>query len=181
MNDKKCDNLGDFFVYRLESILTKNLKKNENKTLVSRLLRKNEDIIKNEFNFYLNAKTKAEEPQKRSRIFTILLESWRPVMMYIFMYIISQYYILNPIAEFFVPGLKLKDLPPEMWTLLTVAVGGYITSRGVEKGIQIWKGSENRSQAVIIGSNDLPSPTTEQDNKEPIDADDIDLKEEDLA
>ena len=58
-------------------------------------------------------------------------------MMYLFMYIIGQYYIINPIIEFTWPSIKLKNLPPEMWTLLTVAVGGYITSRGVEKGSQL--------------------------------------------
>lgn len=180
MDNKKCDNFGDFFIYRLENLLTKNLKKSENKVLISKVLRRNEDLIKNEFNFYLNAKTKANEPTKRSKIFTILLESWRPVMMYIFMYIISQYYIINPIAEFFVPGLKLKDLPPEIWTLLTVAVGGYITSRGVEKGIKIWKGTDNQTEPIIIG-NDNNYIADRENNDIAIDEDDADIKEEDLA
>lgn len=177
MSKNECDNFGDFFVYRLETLLTKKLKKNENKELVSRIIKNNESVIKNEFNFYLDAKLKAVNPEKRSKIFSIMLESWRPVMMYIFMYIISQYYIINPIAEFFVPNLKLKDLPPEIWTLLTVAVGGYITSRGVEKGIKIWKGNENGSQPIILGSSNQISHDIDE---EPFD-EDINTKDDDLS
>lgn len=177
MSKNECDNFGDFFVYRLENLLTKRLKKGENKELISRVIKTNEDVIKNEFNFYLDAKLKAVTPEKRSKIFSILLESWRPVMMYIFMYIISQYYIINPIAEFFVPNLKLKDLPPEMWTLLTVAVGGYITSRGVEKGIKIWKGTDNAPQPIIMGT---VTQNNEEADEQPFD-EEINLKEEDLS
>ena len=177
MRKNECDNFGDFFVYRLESLLTKRLKKSENKELVSRVIKTNEDVIKNEFNFYLDAKLKSVNPEKRSKVFTILLESWRPVMMYIFMYIIAQYYIINPIAEFFIPNLKLKDLPPEMWTLLTVAVGGYITSRGVEKGIKIWKGTDNTSQPIIMGTT---TANNEETDEQPFD-EEINIKEEDLS
>ena len=93
------------------------------------------------------------------------------------MYIISQYYIINPIAEFFIPNLKLKDLPPEMWTLLTVAVGGYITSRGVEKGIKIWKGTDNTSQPIIMGTT---TANNEETDEQPFD-EEINIKEEDLS
>lgn len=154
MSKKNCDSFGDFFIYRLESVLTKNLKKSSNKTFISSLVRKHEERIKDEFNFFLDTKLKSITPSKaKSKIATMLLESWRPVMMYVFMYIIAQYYILNPIAEFFWPGLKLKDLPPEMWTLLTVAVGGYITSRGVEKGLKIWRGGEQMNSYPYISEN----------------------------
>lgn len=179
---KECDNFGDFFVYRLENILSKGLKKESNKVLITRVIKNNEEIIKNEFNFYLNNKVKALTPPKRSKFWTYILESWRPVMMYLFMYIIGQYYIINPIIEFTWPTIELKDLPPEMWTLLTVAVGGYITSRGVEKGIKIWKGREDTP--VIIAenmngnSNDSSTSNTEIDS----DVEDFsDSKEEDLA
>jgi hypothetical protein len=180
MSNKNCDNFGDFFVYRLENILTKKLRKTDNKILVSKVIKDNEDVIKNEFNFYLDAKIKAVTPEKRSKVFTLLLESWRPVMMYIFMYIISQYYIINPVVEFLVPGLKLKDLPPEMWTLLTVAVGGYITSRGVEKGIKIWKGTDNTPQPIIMGTASNPENNINRIEEEMID-EDVNLKEEDLS
>jgi hypothetical protein len=175
MSKKDCDSFGDFFIYRLESVLTKNLRKQSNKTFVSSLVRKHEERVKDEFNFFLDTKLKSLIPSKeKSKIATLLLESWRPVMMYVFMYIIAQYYILNPIAEFFWPALKLKDLPPEMWTLLTVAVGGYITSRGVEKGLKIWRGGEQTNSYPYISgntesstSNDSPIEELEGDIEEP--------------
>lgn len=178
---KECDNFGEFFVYRLENILTKNLKKDTNRDLVSKVVKRNEDIIKKEFSFYLNAKSKNSNPTNKSKVWTYVLESWRPVMMYLFMYIIGQYYIINPIIEFIWPSIKLKNLPPEMWTLLTVAVGGYITSRGVEKGIKLWKGNE--TPQVIVAENFDNSSIPQQTEEDFIDNDGIDdsPKEEDLA
>lgn len=180
---KECDNFGDFFVYRLESLLSKDLKKDANKQLISRVIKKNESLIKNEFNFYLNNKVKALTPPKRSKFLTLILESWRPIMMYLFMYIIGQYYIINPIIEFTWPTIQLKELPPEMWTLLTVAVGGYITSRGVEKGIKIWKGREDETPVILADS--MNTPNTQIEHSESEIASDIedfsDSKEEDLA
>ena len=158
---KDCDNFGDFFVYRLENILSKGLRKESNKQLISRVIKNNEDFIKNEFNFYLSNKVKALTPPKRSKFWNFVLESWRPVMMYLFMYIIGQYYIINPIIEFAWPSIELKELPPEMWTLLTVAVGGYITSRGVEKGIKIWKGRDESPVFLAENMNDIPDSTSE--------------------
>lgn len=178
---KECDNFGEFFVYRLENLLTKNLKKDSNRNLVSRLIKRNEDIIKKEFNFYLNAKSKNTPQTNKSKLWTYILESWRPVMMYLFMYIIGQYYIVNPIIEFTWPSIKLKNLPPEMWTLLTVAVGGYITSRGVEKGIKLWKGNE--TPQVILAENFDRTGQTTTENDDYLDAEGFDEnpKEEDLA
>lgn len=179
----ECDNFGDFFVYRLENLLSKDLKKDANKQLISRVIKKNEVSIKKEFNFYLNHKVKVLTPPKRSRFWTIILESWRPIMMYLFMYIIGQYYIINPIIEFTWPTIELKDLPPEMWTLLTVAVGGYITSRGVEKGIKIWKGREDETP-VILPENMNQNDTTfipEEDQVESDIEEFSNSKEEDLA
>ena len=177
---KECDNFGEFFVYRLENILTKNLKKDTNRDLLSKVIKRNEDVIKKEFNFYLNAKSKTTPQTKNSKIWTYILESWRPVMMYLFMYIIGQYYIINPIIEFTWPSIKLKSLPPEMWTLLTVAVGGYITSRGFEKGIKLWKGNEIPQVIVADSYNNSALQQTEEDYLDN-DAFEDNLKEEDLA
>lgn len=183
MSKKNCDSFSEFFIYRLESVLTKNLRKDSNKNFISNLIRKREDVIMDEFNFFVNTKVNSISPPKaKSKIATMLLESWRPVMMYVFMYIIAQYYILNPIAEFFWPALKLKDLPPEIWTLLTVAVGGYITSRGVEKGLKIWRGSEESGRPIFMAENTPPPSETPSDFENPIDESvEFDKDSEDLA
>ena len=149
MSEKKCDNFGDFFVYRLDNLLKRGVQTDQERQVISNAIKAQETPIKDEFNFYVDARVKANGGEKKhGKVATFLLEAWRPIMMYLFMYIIGQYYIINPIIEFFWPVIKLKELPAEMWTLLTVAVGGYITSRGVEKGIQIWR--QNSQQQVII-------------------------------
>lgn len=187
MSKKNCDSFSEFFIYRLESVLTKGLRKQSNKSFVSSLVRKQENKIIDEFNFFLNTKLKSlSPPTRKSKIMSVLLESWRPVMMYVFMYIIAQYYILNPIAEFFWPALKLKDLPPEMWTLLTVAVGGYITSRGVEKGLKIWKGGDGMETPTYIpdaSSNSNIDSSNTGDSSESMDEDIEEMKtdSEDLS
>jgi hypothetical protein len=58
---------------------------------------------------------------------------WRPITMLVFVYIIFHNYILAPIIKMFYPPMVVLEIPPQMWTLLTVGIGGYIASRGVEK------------------------------------------------
>jgi len=31
------------------------------------------------------------------------------------------------------------DIPPDMWELLKLGVGGYVLDRSVEKGVRVWK------------------------------------------
>lgn len=62
-----------------------------------------------------------------------LASSWRPMLMYIFMAIIANNYILAPYLQaIFHTGLQLQ-IPPDMWELLKIGVGGYIVGRSVEK------------------------------------------------
>jgi hypothetical protein len=162
MSKKQCDNFGEYFIYRLENLLTRDIRKKEFKDLISKSIRKHEDSIKSEFNYYIDAKSKSlAENNGKSKFMNFFLEGWRPIMMYLFMYLIAQYYVINPLLELLYPSLRLKDLPTEMWTLLTVAVGGYITSRGVEKGIHMWRNNENTNRTIIIGDNFDNSPNQE--------------------
>lgn len=77
-----------------------------------------------------------------------LTRSWRPMIMCLFGYVIGWNYALAPLIEallsIFVafgwlpPGsatdaVPTQEIPPQMWTLLTVGIGGYIGSRGAEK------------------------------------------------
>jgi hypothetical protein len=54
--------------------------------------------------------------------------NWRPILMLTFCYIIAHNYVLSPMFH-----LERVEIPPDMWTLLDVGVGGYIVSRGAEK------------------------------------------------
>jgi hypothetical protein len=59
--------------------------------------------------------------------------SWRPLLMLTFTAIIAWQYLIYPIISAIFPKLPTVTLPSEMWTLLTVGVGGYIVSRSGEK------------------------------------------------
>lgn len=65
--------------------------------------------------------------------------NWRPITMLAFVFIIANNYILAPYVQFiatlFGSGITLPTLsiPDGMWGLLQIGIGGYITSRGVEK------------------------------------------------
>ena len=36
-------------------------------------------------------------------------------------------------------GTPQADIPPDMWDLLKLGVGGYVVGRSVEKGVKVWK------------------------------------------
>jgi hypothetical protein len=63
-----------------------------------------------------------------------LQRNWRPLLMATFMVIIANNYIVHPYLSLFFPGKSLLlTLPPEMWSLLKIGVGGYVVGRSVEK------------------------------------------------
>lgn len=65
--------------------------------------------------------------------------NWRPSLMFTFIAIIANNYLLAPYLKIVWPGVPVLALPPEMWTMLSLGVSGYITGRTVEKGLEIWK------------------------------------------
>jgi hypothetical protein len=59
--------------------------------------------------------------------------SWRPMLMYVFMAIIANNYIIAPYLQaMFHTGIVLA-IPPDMWDLLKIGVGGYVVGRSSEK------------------------------------------------
>ncbi len=66
-----------------------------------------------------------------------LQRNWRPLLMVLFGLIVANNYLLAPYGV----GQQL-DLPPDMWDLLKIGVGGYVVGRSVEKGVRVWKGGE---------------------------------------
>jgi len=62
-----------------------------------------------------------------------LAANWRPVTMLTFVFIIANNYILYPyLALFFEEAPKL-EIPPDMWALLKIGLGGYVVGRSAEK------------------------------------------------
>lgn len=63
-----------------------------------------------------------------------LQRNWRPLLMVLFGVIVANNYVLVPIFN-----LPAADIPPDMWDLLKLGVGGYVMGRTVEKGLRTWK------------------------------------------
>ena len=68
-----------------------------------------------------------------------LASSWRPLLMMVITAIVAWNFLVAPLIELFVTlatGDQIPlsiDLPGELWTLLTVGVGGYTVGRSAEK------------------------------------------------
>jgi hypothetical protein len=68
-----------------------------------------------------------------------LASSWRPLLMMVITSIVAWNFLLAPLIELMVTlatGNQIPlsiDLPGELWTLLTVGVGGYTVGRSAEK------------------------------------------------
>jgi hypothetical protein len=68
-----------------------------------------------------------------------LQRNWRPGLMALFGIIIMNNYITNPYASALLGINIVMEIPPDMWDLLKLGVGGYIFGRSTEKGIAAWK------------------------------------------
>lgn len=63
-----------------------------------------------------------------------LARNWRPILMLTFTFIVAWNYIIVPIV-----GATAAVIPPDMWTLMKIGVGGYIVGRSAEKSMSSWK------------------------------------------
>lgn len=69
-----------------------------------------------------------------------LVAAWRPITMLVFVFIIANNYIIYPYLSLFMDGAPKLDLPPDMWDLLKIGIGGYTVGRTVEKAVKNFKG-----------------------------------------
>lgn len=69
-----------------------------------------------------------------------LVAAWRPITMLTFVFIIANNYIIYPYLSLFWPDAPTLAIPPDMWDLLKLGLGGYVIGRSAEKGIKSWKG-----------------------------------------
>jgi len=68
-----------------------------------------------------------------------IVASWRPITMLVFVFIIANNYILAPYINLFFEVDLVLDLPPQMWDLLKIGLGGYVVGRSVEKATKAYK------------------------------------------
>lgn len=68
--------------------------------------------------------------------------SWRPHLMYLIMFFLFWLVIIVPVLGAFGHVVPVKEaldsVPVQMWTLLTIGVGGYVGLRSGEKMVQSW-------------------------------------------
>lgn len=62
-----------------------------------------------------------------------IARNWRPITMLTFVSIIVWNYIIIGTIGAFVPTIHPVSVPPDMWNLLKLGIGGYIGARTVEK------------------------------------------------
>lgn len=62
-----------------------------------------------------------------------LQRNWRPMTMLIFIIIVANNFIIVPYLGAFGIVVPALDIPPQMWYLLTIGIGGYIAGRSAEK------------------------------------------------
>ena len=58
--------------------------------------------------------------------------SWRPLLMYVLIFILVWNYILGPVILFFFKASITITLPGDVWTLLQIGLGGYVVGRSAE-------------------------------------------------
>lgn len=110
----------------------------EDKDLAKRL---NADITHELLNL---GKTEMEEASKIIRAEansqSWLTRNWRPITMMVFVVIIANNYILYPYLSLFFREAPMLEIPPDMWDLLKLGIGGYIAGRSIEGAVGKWKG-----------------------------------------
>ena len=68
-----------------------------------------------------------------------LQRNWRPGIMALFALIIANNYVVNPYLSAIFGIDIVMPIPPDMWTLLKLGIGGYIVGRSTEKVVKEWK------------------------------------------
>ena len=58
--------------------------------------------------------------------------SWRPLLMYVLIFILVWNYVLGPVILFFFKASITIELPGDVWTLLQIGLGGYVVGRSAE-------------------------------------------------
>ncbi len=69
-----------------------------------------------------------------------LAQNWRPITMLTFVAIIANNYILYPYLALFWSKAPVLQIPPDMWSLLKIGLGGYVVGRSGEKIAKALKG-----------------------------------------
>ena len=64
---------------------------------------------------------------------------WRPITMLMFAGIVANNYIIYPYLSLFWEAAPKLEVPPDLWDLLKIGLGGYVVGRSTEKAVRAWK------------------------------------------
>jgi len=64
---------------------------------------------------------------------------WRPLIMLMFGVIVANNYIIYPYLSLFFDAAPKLELPPDLWALMKLGLGGYVVGRSAEKVIASWR------------------------------------------
>ena len=84
-------------------------------------------------------KSKGEIIKAEAESEHFLTSTWRPITALVFVVIIANNYIVAPYMEAFLGTKIILKIPPQMWDLLKIMIGGYVVGRSAEKGVRVWK------------------------------------------
>ena len=85
----------------------------------------NEQLLKSSTE-ELKAAASIVEAEAKSNWF---VSSWRPLLMYVLIFILVWNYILGPIIKIVLGSVITFELPGDVWTLLQIGLGGYVVGR----------------------------------------------------
>ena len=88
----------------------------------------NEQLLKSSTE-ELKAAASIVEAEAKSNWF---VSSWRPLLMYVLIFILVWNYILGPIIKIILGSVITFELPGDVWTLLQIGLGGYVVGRSGE-------------------------------------------------
>ena len=74
---------------------------------------------------------------------SFIARNWRPIMMLTFVFIIANNYIFFPYIKLFGGTAMVLEIPPDMWGLLKIGVGGYVLGRSGEKMVDSYSRNRN--------------------------------------
>ena len=77
----------------------------------------------------LQAAAKIVEAEAKAGWFSA---SWRPLLMYVLIFILVWNYILGPVVKIFTGAVISFELPGDVWGLLQIGLGGYVVGRSAE-------------------------------------------------
>jgi hypothetical protein len=68
-----------------------------------------------------------------------LVSAWRPITMLTFVFIVANNYIIYPYLSLFWDNAPMLEIPPDLWDLLKIGIGGYVAGRTGEKMMKSWR------------------------------------------